>query len=265
MTARYTDRIVWITGASSGIGAALAHAFAREGAVLILSARRAERLEALRQALDRPDEVLVLPLDVSDPEAIQAAAEQALAWRGHIDILVNNAGISQRARIEETTMATFRKVMEVNFFGLVQLTGCVLPAMLARGQGQVVNISSVAGYVSTPLRAAYAASKHAVRAYSDSLRAEVAGRGLKVTVVCPGYIRTDISRAALLGDGSQKGEDDQVILAGQDPAITARGILDGVHRGRREIHVGGKEIFAIYLQRLLPGLVAHFLPRTSPE
>jgi dehydrogenase/reductase SDR family protein 7B len=265
MTARFTDRVVWITGASSGIGAALARAIAREGALLILSARRADRLEALRSELGRPDEVLVLPLDMADPSAIAAAAEGALAWRGRVDVLVNNAGVSQRSLVEHTSIDTFRQVMEVNFFGLVQLTGCLLPAMLAAGSGHVVNISSVAGYVATPLRSAYAASKHALRAYSDALRAEVSDRGLHVTVVCPGYIRTDISRSALLGDGSPKGEHDPAVLSGLDPELAVRRMLAGIHRRQREITVGGRETWAILLQRLFPGLVAHFLPRAAPE
>jgi dehydrogenase/reductase SDR family protein 7B len=265
MAARFAGQVVWITGASSGIGASLARAFHREGAVLILSARRTERLEALEAELGRPEDLLVLPLDVSDPSAIEAAAVRALAWRGSLDVLINNAGISQRARIEETSMATFRQVMEVNFFGLVHLTGCVLPGMLERGRGHIVNISSVAGYVSTPLRSAYAASKHAVRAYSDSLRAEVSARGLHVTVICPGYVRTDISRSALLGDGTPKGEHDRVILAGLDPDVAAQRMLSGIHRQRREIHVGGAEIWAITIQRLFPGIAALLLPRANPE
>ncbi len=265
MSARFAHQVVWITGASSGIGAALARAFSREGALLILSARRADRLEALREELGRPDEVLVLPLDVADPRAIDEAAQQALAWRGQLDVLVNNAGVSQRSLVEETSMDTLRQVMEVNFFGAVQLTGCVLPSMIAAGRGHVVNISSVAGYVSTPLRSAYAASKHALRAYSDSLRAEVSGRGLWVTVICPGYIRTEISKAALRGDGTPKGEHDQAILSGLDPELAARRMVDGIRHRRRELSVGGRETWAIAIQRFFPGIVALLLPRTSPE
>ncbi len=265
MTQRFANRVVWITGASSGIGDALARALACEGALLILSARRAERLEALRGEISRPDDTLVLPLDVAEPAAIEHAAEEALAWRGGVDLLINNAGISQRAPVEDTSVETFRRVMEVNFFGAVHLTGLVLPSMLERGQGHVVNISSVAGYVSTPLRSAYAASKHALRAYSDSLRAEVSGRGVQVTVICPGYIRTEISKAALRGDGTPKGEHDQVVLSGMDPEIAALRMIDGIHRQRRELNVGGREVWAITLQRLFPGLVARFIPNATPE
>jgi len=265
MSRRFANSVVWITGASSGIGAALAAAFSAEGAAVILSARREQLLEALAAQLGRPEDTLILPLDVSDGASVAAAAAQALAWRGRIDILVNNAGISQRSGVVETSMETTRHVMEVNYFGVVDLTSRVLPSMLSRGAGHIVNISSVAGYVSTPMRSAYAASKHAVRSYSNALRAEVSRRGLKVTVVCPGYIRTDISKSALTGDGTPKGEHDQVVLSGMDPAVAARKILKGVSRGRAEIYIGGREVLAIYIQRFVPFVGLWLLPYSAPE
>ncbi|MFT4975092.1 MAG: dehydrogenase/reductase SDR family protein 7B [Myxococcota bacterium] len=265
MSPRFANRVVWITGASSGIGESLARAFSAEGAAVILSARRQQRLQALHKALSHPDDALVLPLDVTDPAAVAQAAEAALAWRGGVDILVNNAGISHRSWIEDTDIETSRRVMEINYFAVVDLTHHILPSMLARSSGHIVNISSVAGFVSTPMRAAYAASKHAVRAYSDALRAEVSRRGVQVTVICPGYIRTDISHSALRGDGTPKGEHDQAILSGLDPDIAAQRILTGVHRSRRELYIGGREIWAIYLQRFFPGIGSLLLPYSAPE
>ena len=265
MSQRFANRVVWITGASSGIGASLARAFSAEGAAVILSARRAQRLEELRAQLSRPDDALVLPLDVSDSDAIDQAAAAAESWRGRVDILINNAGISQRSLVEETEMDTIRWVMEINYFGAVHLTRRVLPGMLSRSDGHIVNISSVAGYVSTPMRSIYASSKHALRAYSDALRAEVSGRGVAVSVICPGYIRTDISKSAVTGDGSPKGEHDKVLLSGLDPDVAAGKMLDGLHRKRNEFYVGGREIYAIYLQRYMPGLLARFVPQAAPK
>ena len=265
MSQRFANKVIWITGASSGIGASLARAFSAEGAQLILSARRAQRLQALQAQLPHPEQTLVLPLDVTHPESIDRATKEALGWRGHIDMLVNNAGISQRSCVADTSMDTFRHVMEVNYFGIVHLTGGVLPDMIARGEGHVVNVSSVAGYVSTPMRSAYASSKHAIRAYSNALRAETQKHGLRVTVVCPGYIRTDISKSALRGDGTPKGEHDQVILSGLDPDIAARRMLSGIARNRFEINVGGREIWAIYIQRFFPRLGSMLLPYAVPE
>ena len=263
MAARFTDHVIWITGASSGIGEALARALSAEGARLILSARRRQRLEDL--AAELPGESLILPLDLTDGEAIPGAVQQALAWGGRIDVLVNNAGISQRGLVEETQLSTVRRVMEINFFAVVDLTSQVLPSMLERGRGHIVNISSVAGYVGTPMRSTYCASKHALRAWSDSLRAEVSGRGLYVTTVCPGYVRTEISRSALTGDGSQKGTDDGVVASATPAHVVAAKMVTAIHRRRREFYVGGREIYAIYLQRFLPGLVAWAAPRAAPK
>lgn len=186
-------------------------------------------------------------------------------WKGHVDILVNNAGISQRARVEDSELSTVRRVMEINFFAIVDLTQQVLPAMLARGSGQIVNMSSVAGYVGTPLRSAYCASKHALRAWSDSLRSEVSSRGLSVTTICPGYVRTEISRAALTGEGAAKGVDDEAVARAMPADVAAAKMVTAIYRRRREFYVGGKEIYAIYLQRWLPGLVAWFAPRAAPD
>ena len=208
---------------------------------------------------------MIVPLDLTDGESIPAAIEQVMAWKGRVDVLINNAGISQRARVEDCELSTVRRVMEINFFAIVDLTQQVLPTMLARGSGHIVNMSSVAGYVSTPLRSVYCASKHALRAWSDSLRSEVSGRGLSVTTICPGYVRTEISSAALTGDGTAKGGDDGVVASAMPAEVAAAKMVTAIHRRRREFFVGGKEIYAIYLQRWLPGLVAWFAPRAAPE
>ncbi|MEL6347129.1 MAG: SDR family oxidoreductase [Myxococcota bacterium] len=266
MTGRYPDKVVWITGASSGIGASLARAFAAEGATLILSARREARLVALREQLGRTaDDAMVLPLDVAATDTLPAAVEQALSLRGRIDVLINNAGISQRSLVEDNTLDAARKLMEVNFFGLIGLTGEVLPHMIERRAGHVVMMGSVASYISTPKRSIYSASKHAVRAYADSLRAEVADRNVLVTLICPGYIRTEISQAALTGDGSRQGRDDENILNGLDPDAAARRMVDAIHGQRNEFLIGGRETWAVYLKRFFPGVVARFLPRAVPK
>jgi len=263
MSRCFQDHIIWITGASSGIGEALARALSAEGAILILSARRRQRLEVL--AADLPGESLILPLDLTDGAAISSAVVQVIGWKGRIDVLINNAGISQRARVEDSSLSTVRRVMEINFFAIVDLTHQVLPTMLKQGRGQIVNMSSVAGYVATPLRSTYSASKHALRAWSDSLRAEVSGRGITVTTICPGYVRTEISRSALTGDGSAQGADDGVISSAMLADKAAAKMVTAIHRRRREFYVGGKEIYAIYIQRWFPGLVAWLAPRAAPE
>ena len=209
--------------------------------------------------------MLIIPLDLTDAPTIPPAVEKAKAWKGRIDVLINNAGISQRARVEDTTLQTVRRVMEINFFAIVDLTQQVLPTMLAQGEGHIVNMSSVAGYVSTPLRSTYSASKHALRAWSDSLRAEVSGRGLSVTTICPGYVKTEIAQSALTGSGTAKGVDDGVFANAMTADAAAAKMTTAIHKKKREFFVGGKEIFAIYAKRWLPGLVAWFAPRAAPE
>jgi len=259
------DKVVWITGASSGIGEALAEELARQGAILVLTARRTERLEALKQRMQKPAKVLLLPGDLQDPKALGPLARQAESLAGRIDILVNNAGISQRSRALEARLEDVRRLMEVNFFAPIALTNAVLPAMLARRSGQIVIVSSVAGYVGTPLRSSYAASKHAVRGYYDSLRAELHGTGVGVTIVCPGYINTEITMHALSASGGEHGKKDKSIQNGVAPKKCARAIATAIDRGKSEINVGGAEVMAIYAKRFFPRLVERVVPGQAPS
>ncbi len=254
---RFHQKTVWITGASSGIGEALAYEFAREGAKLVLSARREEELQRVKTATGLSDaDVLVLPLDMADVDSMPAAVDLVLHRFGVVDVLVQNAGISQRSLVHETSLDVHRQIMEVNYFGVVALTNAVLPAMRHRKSGQFVVISSVTGYVATPLRAAYAASKHAIRAFFDALRAENYDLALRVTVVCPGYIRTDVSKNALHGDGAKHGKMDQNQERGTTPEACARQIVRAAKAEKLEVYPGGKEVFGIYLKRWLPGVAA---------
>jgi short-subunit dehydrogenase len=246
---------VWITGASSGIGEALAIAWSREGATVILSARNAQELERVRAACVEPQRHRVLPLDLTDTAAIEAAA----ATVPRVDVLVHSGGVSQRSLVAETSLAIDRAIMEVNYFGTVALTKAVLPSMLARRSGHLVPISSVIGHVGIPTRSAYAASKHALHGFFDALRAEYAKDGIRVTIVCPGYIRTKVSENALRGDGSRYGQLDDTHKNAMLPEEAAPRIIDGVAKNKLEVRVGGKEIHAIALKRFLPSVAARVL------
>jgi short-subunit dehydrogenase len=261
----FKDKVVWITGASSGIGEALAKALADEGATLILTARRTERLEALRGQLREPSKVHLLPGDLGDPAAIEPLARKAEALVGRIDVLVNNAGISQRTKALETRIEDVRRLMEINFFAPIALTNAVLPAMLARRSGHIVIISSVAGYVGTPLRSSYSASKHAVRGYYDSLRAELHESGVGVTIACPGYINTEITEHAIAPGGGEHGRRDKAIRNGLSPEACAKAIARAIAQGKSEMNIGGPEVMAIYLKRFFPKLVERFVPRQTPS
>ncbi len=257
MAHSFKDKTVWITGASSGIGEALAYEFASEGAKLILSARREAELLRVKEACitagSKPDDVLTLPLDVTDETMMADKVKAASEHSGRIDMLINNAGISQRSLCVDTDMETYRKLFDVDVFGQIALTKAVLPIMLAQKDGHIAITSSVAGKIGVPYRTGYCAAKHAVMGFYDALRAEMANSGIRVTTVTPGFIRTNISKHALKGDGSEFGKTDQNIAGGMDVNACVKVIMQGFHKGKQEIAVGeGREMSALWLKRLFP-------------
>jgi dehydrogenase/reductase SDR family member 7 len=264
----YEGQVIWITGASSGIGEALALEFAASRARLVLSARRQSELQRVRdrcleQGLGAAD-VLVLPLDVTDYDAMPAAVARVIAAFGRIDMLVNNAGISQRSLCLDTDMAVYRRLMEVDVLGQIALTQQVLPVMVEQGSGHIVVTSSVAGKVGAAYRTGYCAAKHAVMGFFDALRAEVAQHGIAVTTLTPGFIRTDISVNALRGDGSTFNRVDANIAGGMDAGSCARVILRGLRKGRPEIAVGkGLEMHGLWLKRLFPRALFKIVERMA--
>ncbi len=247
----YTDKRIWITGASSGIGQALAKRFSDEGAAVILSGRRSDALELVAMACRGA--TLELPFEATDFEALPAIAERAMAWRGGIDILVNNAGVSQRSLAVDTDFETYRRLMEVDFFAPLRLTQLVLPAMLERKAGQIIFMASIAGKIGGVLRSGYSAAKHAMIGYADALRAENEHAGIKVTVITPGYVRTNIAINALTGDGGVRGQSDDDIDGGLRVSEAVTMIFDGLAAGRREIPVArGPIAEALKLKSLDP-------------
>ncbi|RZL03420.1 MAG: SDR family oxidoreductase [Rubrivivax sp.] len=259
----FQNKVIWITGASSGIGEAMAYELARRGAVLILSARRADVLAAVKARCERPDEHLVLPMDMTDQTRFRDQTAVVLSAYGHIDMLVNNAGVSQRALVKDTSIEVDRQIMELDFFGPIALTKAVLPHMLARGSGHLVAVSSVVGLVATPYRSAYASAKHAIIGFHDALRAEVHAAGLKVSVLCPGFVRTNVSLSALTSDGSPHGKVDPQQGKAMSAEHFARKAVDGLARGQGRIVIAGREKLAVYLGRLSPALLERVVRKVS--
>lgn len=248
----FTNKIVWITGASSGIGEALCRELAARGATLVLSSRRAELLRNVQASCEAPEKHLALPLDVLAPDTFPAAVKTVTDRFGRSDILVNCAGIAQRGTALETDMFVDHRLMDLNYFGPVALTKLVLPDMLARGSGQIVVISSLMGKLHRPGRCAYAGSKHALHGFFDCLRDEIEMQGVAVTVVCPGFIRTNASFNALEGDGQPHNQWDKEIATGMAPEKCARKIANAIARRRREVYIARYETLGLYLERFAP-------------
>lgn len=263
---KFENKVVWITGASSGIGEATAYQFAQEGAKLILSARREEELLRVKKNTNLPpNQVFILPIDIEKMEQIPAKAKQAIEHFGKIDVLFNNAGISQRGSVLETDMVVYQKIMNLNFFGVIALTKAVLPFMQAQKSGNIAVTSSVSGKLATPMRSGYCASKHALHGFFDALRSEVYQDNVNITLICPGYIHTNISYNAVAADGSKFGKMDENQANGMSPEECAKGIVKAIYANKQEVYMGGKEVFGVYLKRFFPRLLSKLLRGQMPK
>lgn len=261
MSIPFSSAVVWITGASSGIGESVAYALAAyPGIRLVLSARREEALQRVaRQTGLPPSDVLVLPMDVTDTANFPVLAALVYQQFGRIDYMFLNAGITQRSSVADTDLAVYKRIMDVNFFGVIALAKVVLPRILAQGSGHFIVTSSVAGKLATKQRSGYCASKHALHGFFDALRAETYTSGLRVTLVCPGYIRTPISVSALVADGGTHGKMDANQEKGMAPDEFSRRLLRAVTRQKEEVYIGGSEIYGIYLKRFFPKLLSRIV------
>lgn len=263
----FQKKTVWITGASSGIGLALALSFASRGATLILSGRCRSRLESTRDECIKQypqgtgeSLVHILEIDLDSPmDDLKKAAEsidKTLGGRiSNVDIFVSNAGISSRGSIVDTTLEADKKLLTVNFLSAVALVKGILPSMITKKSGKIVFISSVQGKIAIPFRAPYAASKHALQAFADSLRSEIASHGVSVTCVSPGYVRTALSLNAITGDGSPNGQMDATTAAGMSPQELAERTVIAVANSDPELTVADFSAYlGIYLRVLLPSV-----------
>jgi len=269
---RFQGKIAWITGASSGIGEALAEVFAQEGAHVILSGRRTEALEAVATRLET--ETLVLPFEATDYDALASVVDAAWAWKGRVDVLVNNAGVSQRSLAVDTAPEVYRDLIDIDLVAPIWLTQLQLPKMVEAGGAHIVAISSVAGRCGVPLRTAYCAAKHGLIGYMDALRSEAETvHGIRVTNVLPGSVTTNVARNALTADGSKHADSDAAIEGGDDPLDCARAIVDAVANNQPElIFAQGMELEATKLRhgdpesyfKVVAGLGAQIAGQAAP-
>lgn len=257
---QFSNTVIWITGASSGIGKALAFEMSRLGAKLILSGRNQEALALVQKACQFPDHVMLLPFDLEQYEKAEEITQQALAKFGRIDILVNNGGISQRSYAAHTTVEVDKRIMEINYLGTIALTKAVLPHFIDQKKGHFVVTTSIVGKIGTPLRSSYSASKHALHGFFDSLRAEHHKDQIKVTIVCPGFVQTNISMNALTGDGSPQQKMDVATAGGIPPSRFARKMAQAIYKQKEEVYIAGaKEKLGVYTKRFFPKILSKMI------
>ena len=245
-----TNKIVWITGASSGIGAELAKIYSHRGIKLILSSRNVRALERVKSECYYPENIKILPIDLNDFYAAPALVKKAYNIFGRIDILINNAGVSQRSLIVDTKFDVFKKLIEINYLGTVALSRALLPFFLKQGFGHYVVVSSVMGKYGSPFRSGYSAAKHALHGFFDVMRMEHQKDNINVTIICPGFVRTPIAMNSLKGDGSVSGVDDLATRKGLKVEDFARKMVRSVDQKKWEVQFGKKELLGVYLKRL---------------
>lgn len=258
--------IVWITGASSGIGEALAYGYAKEGCRLIISSRRVAELERVKSTcIDLGAPCTILQLDLEKQEDFDAIAQQAWETYGHIDILINNGGMSQRSRILESSMEIYRKLFEVNFFGTIAITKAVLPYMVARKKGHIAVVSSIAGLFGFPLRSAYSAAKHALMGFFETLRLEHIKDNIGVTIICPGRVKTNISVNAINANNTAHGKMDTGQQNGISAESCAQQIIYAIDTKKKEVWIGKLELLPAFLKRYFPSLFYFVIQRVKAE
>ncbi len=253
----FTNKVVWLTGASSGIGKATALALSESGAKLIISARNIAKLEEVKTLCKTHENVKILQVDLDDYLNVEKLVQEAISLFGSIDILINNGGISQRALAIDTGITVDTQLFKTNYFGTVALSKALLPYFVAKKSGHFVVITSVVGKIGTPLRSSYAASKHALHGFFDSLRAEIHKDNIAVTLICPGYVNTNVSMNALTGDGTAQNSMDKKTAAGLAPDYFAKKMLKAIHNKKQEVIIGGAlEKLSVYVKRFFPRILA---------
>ncbi|EGV44841.1 SDR family oxidoreductase [Bizionia argentinensis JUB59] len=258
----FNNQVIWITGASSGIGKALVMILAKQNCQLIISSRRIADLEAVKNACPKPENIACLPFDLADYQTMSTIVEKAVSAFGKINILINNGGISQRSLIIETDISVDKKLMEVDYLGTVALSKALLPYFVKQQSGQFVAVTSLMGKFASPYRSGYCGAKHALHGFFDALRLEHEKDGISVTLICPGFVNTDIAKNALTGDGSLQNTQDTATKNGLDVNLFAERMLKAIHKNKFEAYFGKKEVLGVYLKRFFPKFLHWYILRS---
>ena len=265
MNTSFENKTILITGASSGIGKALALEFNKLGAIVIGTSRKQIELVKFKSEFKKPENFYAVELDLEKSENFETIIKNLIDKFGKIDILINNGGMSQRANASDTSLEVDRRIMEINYFGNIALTKSVLPFMKKSKSGSIIVISSISGKFGFYLRSAYSASKHALHGFYESLRLEEEENGIKVLMVCPGKIATNISVNALTGDGKVHNKMDQSTANGVSSEFCAQEIIKGLIANKEEIFIGGKELKSVRVKRWFPKLFSRLIKKQPRE
>ena len=259
---RIAGKVVWITGASSGIGEALAHALDKKNCKLILSSRDEAALKKVKDKCTLKNNIEVLPLDLTDFNTMNQKVEEALAFNDGLDILINNAGVSQRSLIVDTEFEVYKKLMDINYLGTVALTKALLPYFI-KNKGHFVTVTSLMGKFGSPYRSGYCGTKHALHGFFDVLRMEHEKDGIDVTLICPGFVQTNVAKNALTADGSLQDEDDIATQNGLSVSVFSDKMIRAIERKKFEAYIGKGEVKGIYLKRFFPKLLHKLVLRSQ--
>ncbi|MFV1450238.1 SDR family oxidoreductase [Maribacter sp. HS] len=249
------EKVIWITGASSGIGEALTYQLNALGAKIIASARRESVLTQVKNNCKNPDNVEILPLDLTNFSSLEEITDTAFSIFGKIDVLINNGGLSQRSLIVETKFEVYQQMIDVNYLGTIKLTKHALPYFIKQKGGHYVTITSLMGKFSSPYRSGYCGAKHALHGFFDALRMEHEKDNIDVSIICPGFIQTNVAKNALTANGTALQKEDNATLNGMPVEKCAKEIISAIKKKRFETYIGGKEKFGIYLKRFFPKLL----------
>ena len=261
----FQNKVVWITGASSGIGEALAYELARQQAITILSSNQPKELERVKKHYDKiGGEGYIQYLDITAMDKMESITKSLIEKFGRIDVLINNAGISQRALAMETPLAVDRKIMEIDYFGTIALTKTVLPYMIKEKSGYIAVTSSISGKFGFPLRSAYAAAKHALHGFFETLRSEVYDENIKVLIAFPGRVKTNISLHALTKDGTAHGKMDEGQNTGISAQKCAKKYLKAIRKDKKEVLIGSTELLMVYIHKFFPKIFYKLARKIKP-
>lgn len=257
------DQIIWITGASSGIGEALTYAYNKLGAKLIISSRNSVELLRVKTNCINQTDVHILPLDLEDNASLPNKVADVIKIFGKIDMLINSGGISQRSLAMETDLTTEKRFFDINYWGTVILSKAVLHQMLAQNHGCIVAISSLVGKFGTRYRSSYSASKHALHGYFDSLRIEIDNPNIHIMLACPGFIKTNVTINALTANGSAQGTMDDAQENGMSATDFAKQLIKDINAKKEEVYIGGPEVKGVLMKRLFPKLFSKMIRKAK--